>query len=320
MKRQLRFVLPTLFESHMLAALDNQGQQLFSSLKKLLTKADFTESHVDDLLKSHYGLGKDYQEYVPWLDKDLPHTESPILRADPVILEPTHNGIVCRGNDILHLALDEQDEIQELFNEHFAQDGLKLTFYSPCKAIIEIGEQQPADFSTLNEVLGQDISHHLPSGASGAYWQSVLLETQMLLHRAKCNLDRTEIGEKTVGSLWFWGSINKPEQPVGLTVDDLYSDSPLLCNAFPEHFNELTSFEAILTSADNCEVHTSKLELACLQNDTVTWSQVASHWISNYLVPALSAVNSGQLKQVQLVTEEGGYLYKSLHKYRFWRR
>jgi hypothetical protein len=300
-------------------ALLQEGREYAAQLENRLKRADQASHDYPDLYATEFGLDSSHLEYVPWLTQ----TENNVncLRADPVILEPTHNGILCRGNEILHLAQDEREEIESLFNQHFSVDGLKLSLDSPSTGIVEIAEQPPAEFASLKQVLGQDISNYLPGGPAGGYWQQVLMETQMLLHRAECNINRREQGEKTIDSLWFWG---KTEQPAAVSQPQnsrLYSDHPVVQQAFglPGEHAQIPDIKQLIDTQQPATVHTWQLEKSVIQFDTTTWEQSYIRCLDSLLFPALQAVKDSQLKCLEIITEDRQYTARAWHRWRFWR-
>ena len=255
MTTNIRLVLPGLFEPHMLQVMEPETKQLHDLLVSQLTKADSSPAK-EDLYQDLYQLGPEHLQYIPWLIGAQQSATKVLLRADPVILEPTHNGIVCRGNGILHLAQDEQDDIVQLFNDYFQPQGLSLSFLTPYQAVVEITikDMTDANFSPLADVLGQDITHHLPGGRAGRSWQSVLMETQMLLARSETNMQRSEQGEKTVGSLWFWGNTEAPETHGVLSQSVIYTDHPVLRHAFADKSKPLTELSFDNLSDTDCKL------------------------------------------------------------------
>ncbi len=321
MTLNLRLVIPGLFEPHMLSVMEPAARALHDMMSDQLLKADHQRNNVSDIYQSLYQLGPEHMHYVPWSTALPEGISSPCLRADPVILQATHNGIVCRGNDILHLAQDEQEEITALFNDYFKERGLHIRFISSSQGLVELEDPSLCDIdvSPLANILGQDITHHLPSGPAGREWQTILMETQMLLARSECNIMRTEQGEKTVGSLWFWGRCDHPAKTPVLSRTALFSDHPVLLNAFPDKAKAVPEFPELLSLKGDVDIVTAELERFCLQNDVSSWQSAMTHAIENLVLPAIDALSNRQLKSLELVSESDQYLLSPWHKLRFWR-
>ena len=323
MTTRLRLLVPGLFEASMLQTLIADAKQLHNQLIAGLKQADYADLKSGDLYAEHYHLTEQQRQYVPWLVPVELRSKQLMFRADPVILQPTHNGILCRGNDILHLDPDEQRDIETTFNDYFAERGLTLTFYAPAEAIVTIAPEHAelADvaFSSLAQVLGQDLTHHLPTGVSGRDWQTILMETQMLLHRTETNQQRTESGEKTVGSLWFWGCNNPDSTELTLNSDMLFTDSRLLLSAFADRATKLGEFQQTLTHSGSVDVVIEQLAQASLQNDPQRWQNAFASVVKHYIFPALQAISDKSLSQLEILSETAHYTLKPWHKLRFWR-
>lgn len=88
----------------------------------------------------------------------------------------------------------------------FAEVG--LAFDAPCATRWYLRLPEVATWPVLTppeDVLGDDLKPHLPSGADGRRWRQWLNEAQMLLHQHPVNARRAARGAVPVNSLWFWG-------------------------------------------------------------------------------------------------------------------
>jgi len=323
MTTNLRLVIPGLFEAHMLKTLVSDTKLLHQQLLSKLKRADQSEQDYSDIYQALYQLTPAHRQYVPWLIPSELVDGRIAFRADPVILQPTHNGILCRGNDILHLDPDEQRDLEATFNDYFSERGIELAFYSPSQAVVLIdsnnAELAQVEFSSLAEVLGQDLTHHLPKGDAGSEWQAILMETQMLLHRTETNQNRSETGEKTVGSLWFWGNNHTPEASLSLSVDTLFTDNDLLKQVFSDKAHDLSSFNEVLSANGSVDIVIEQCELACLQNDPQRWQNAFDSVTREWILPAIEALQNKSIAQLEIVTETAQYIYNPWHSMRFWR-
>ena len=82
-------------------------------------------------------------------------------------------------------------------------------------------------FAAPDEALGDDLFEHIPAGAEGRRWRSLLSETQVVLHNHPHNVWRQSVGKPPVNSRWFWGGGVLPHA-VTWTAPTLYSDDPCL--------------------------------------------------------------------------------------------
>lgn len=308
----------------MVQTLDSDCTIQLETIRARLKKANTAEITDTNLYQRHYQLADDSRNAMIWMlqaDGITPQANEIWLRADPVILEATHNGIVCRGNAVLHLANDEQREIETLLNNHFKDEGLRMQFQSPDRGYLIISKATDAEFSPLDKVLGQDISYHLPAGADGRYWQQILMEIQMLLHRAECNEQRRETGERTVDSLWLWGNIVTPtQQKQSLDTAQFYTNHSTLSQIYREQVvaEGIPATEELIKTNQSTEVLFAQLEEACIQNDIETWQSQWQAITTNYIEPMLTAVRNGKISALEIITHQTAYELKPWHRWRFW--
>lgn len=74
-----------------------------------------------------------------------------------------------------------------------------------------------------DEVMGDDLKLHLPSGTAGRLWRRLFNDAQILLHNHKVNAERAARGAISINSLWFWGGGFLPNR-VRAHVQQLVSD------------------------------------------------------------------------------------------------
>ncbi len=62
------------------------------------------------------------------------------------------------------------------------------------------------DFNSPDEVLGDDLSLHLPEGEGGRRWRALMTEAQVYAaQNHSWNQQRAAQGQQPINSLWFWG-------------------------------------------------------------------------------------------------------------------
>jgi hypothetical protein len=88
-------------------------------------------------------------------------------------------------------------------------------------------------FSAPDEVLGDDLSRHLPPGDGGKRWRALLNEAQVILHNHPLNQARIERGRLPCNSLWFWGAGKLPAW-VKSSLVSVVSEDPLV-HALAQH-------------------------------------------------------------------------------------
>jgi hypothetical protein len=149
------------------------------------------------------------------------------LHADPVHLRPDRDQL--RLFDARHLAVDRQeaDALVDLFNAHFAGDGLRLAAPDPARWYLHT--ETPPEICTrpLHAVVGRSVDPLLPTGPGARAWARLLNEAQMLFHGAEVNLRREAEGRPVINGLWTWGGGQLPQEPIETPYAEVRAADPL---------------------------------------------------------------------------------------------
>lgn len=134
------------------------------------------------------------------------------LRADPAHVRAdmaTARMLAC--GDLGLSAQDCQALIQPL-KPLFGDSGFPIDAPVPSRWYLRApaGAKLPV-FTPPDRALGDDLRLHLPDGAEGKRWRSLLNEAQIVLHNHPLNQQRIARGQLPVNSLWFWGAGTLPE-------------------------------------------------------------------------------------------------------------
>lgn len=151
------------------------------------------------------------------------------LRADPAYVRPDINGVrLLAIGDTLGVEQTDVDALLPALRPLFGDAGLLLDAPVPGRWYLQLqrGATLPS-FAAPDEALGDDLFEHIPAGAEGRRWRSLLSETQVVLHNHPHNVWRQSVGKPPVNSLWFWGGGVLPHA-VTWTAPTLYSDDPCL--------------------------------------------------------------------------------------------
>jgi len=244
------------------------------------------------------------------------------LRADPVMLSPTHNGILCRGNRVLELSPEERLSIEKLVNGYLNERSMKLTFSNSRQAYLNASDAIDCEFTALDKVMGQDITHRLPKGEKHKFWHAMLTDLQMLLHNCEVNRQREVKQLPTVSGLWLWAE----SQLIPLSNEkpncELYTDDAALAGAAGQLKNLDKLAKKFNQEAINNDsiIHVSEFAETYNQNDMQGWQALFQLWIGDWLLPALVAVDNKQLEELVLVTDDNhSYSYNHFSSWCFWR-
>ncbi len=174
----------------------------------------------DELPVAHYR----YQAHC----HSVPPKDSLLLCADPVHLVVGMSDITLTDK-ITDLTTAEANELIDLLNTHFKQDGLTFTIGSNSQWYLSSSKMESLSTTPLDNVLKKNIAHH-PIQSDQRNWQALQNEIQMLLHSAPLNQYRETVGLPTVNSLWLWGGgkrINAKQRPSIILSDNAVSGGML---------------------------------------------------------------------------------------------
>lgn len=208
----------------------SQSDLLFEGLDhrdllRLLTRADRVVTPHGD---AHANADADYPVAALSLFADSGRRpEGYWLRADPVHIRTGQDHLIMAGGRDLAIRSDEADTLCAAINAHFADDGIELIAPTPGRWYFRWPQPPEICFSPLPEIIGDDLYAHMPGGAAGRYWRSLLNEFQMLMHAAPVNQARREEGRPEISGIWIWGG--GALSAVGETgFSHIWSDDPLV--------------------------------------------------------------------------------------------
>lgn len=221
------------------------------------------------------------------------------LRADPAHVAADMQGVRLLSHGVA-LAVEPAHvapllaDLQEVFTGH----GMVLSAPDPARWYLKVPREMALpELVDVDRVLGDDLFDHLPAGAAGLLWRSLLSETQILLHQHPLNSERAAKGQAAINSLWFWGAGQLPAE-VRNRYGQVRSPDPLL--------------QSLAAIGEGGEESQQLVDLRHLRNPQMLIEQA--------LLPLLSALNNGELAQLQLDFADGPeYLMRSGQRWRFWR-
>ncbi len=148
------------------------------------------------------------------------------LAADPAWVQPDLNGVRLLACGQLQLSIDDARALAEPLLPFFQQAGMHLEISTPDRWHLRLPAQLALPtFSAPEQALGEDLSQHLPQGATGRVWRVLLNDIQVVLHQHPLNAARRARGLPPVNSLWLWGGGRLPDalhsQLVSVISDDL---------------------------------------------------------------------------------------------------
>jgi len=234
------------------------------------------------------------------------------LRADPAYVEADLNAgrMLACGN--LGLTATEAEALLRPLRPVFGDAGFAISAPVPERWYVQLpaGAKLP-DFHDPEQVLGDDLLEHLPSGDTGRRWRALLNEAQVLLHNHPLNAERRARSRTPVNSLWFWGGGGLPdhvEMRVRRVVTDTVDMAALAGLAGVEVLPLGEGPDRVLAEPASTLLDLRRLgDGESLQGD--------------WLLPAVAALASGTLDTMLFDLVDGtGYRLTRPQRWRFWRR
>ena len=232
------------------------------------------------------------------------------LRADPCRIQPDINGArLLDHGDTLGLSMQDAAQLLPALKPLFGDAGMPIDAPVPSRWYLRLepGTPLPA-FTGPDEALGADLFDHLAEGPEGRRWRSLLTEAQVVLHNHPWNAQRMASGLRPVNSLWFWGGGALPDQ-VRCDHARLFSDEELGRGIAAAAGIEAGALPPRLPA----DARGALFDLWALRD----LDALERDW----LLPALSALQAGELERLVLDTGDGTvFSLARSQRWRLWRR
>lgn len=149
------------------------------------------------------------------------------LHADPVFLRPDRDQLLLFDERVLDLVPAEAQALADLFNRHFADEGIRLHVPQPTRWYLEMPTSPGIQTRPIHQAIGRHIHPLLPSGENARHWIGLLNEAQMLFYGADVNREREAGGRPLISGVWLWGGGKLPAVKAPEGVGRVISDHPL---------------------------------------------------------------------------------------------
>jgi hypothetical protein len=255
------------------------------------------------------------------------------LRADPVHLNVTRDRLLLVDNTLFELCQEEAQSLVATLNEYFAASGLVLHALHPKRWYAKLTRTPAIATRVISEVAGQDVRHHLPSGADALAWHRLFNEIQMLLHEHPTNEGREARGEPPVNSVWLWGGGTRPSVSAR-HFQSVWSENVTaiaLATAGGTHAESLPAdAEMWLKSAATARPGASHLitleglATAVAYRDSEAWRTAVATLESQWLAPLVRALRANRLTGITIValgeTHASRFTLRRSDLLKVWRR
>lgn len=276
-----------------------------------------------------YALSESHDHPDAWLSYQFDTgavAPGALLRADPVHLRADRSRLLLFDAAHLHITPHEAQALAELFNRHYAAEGLRLELPVPARGYLHLPQQPELRTTPLMQAIGRDVDACLPAGRDAREWHRFLNEVQMLLHDHPVNRAREARGQPSINSLWLWGG-GQPLTAVASDWQRVWSDDPALRGL--TWLNGIRGSEAPADAqawlgevVDGRHLLTlDALRPAVAYGDLEAWSAEAERLESSWCAPLVRALRQGRLRELRLYPGDGHvYRVTRWDLWCFWRR
>ncbi len=296
----------------------------FGSIKSTQT-VGFTETLflLFGFLKSQY----DYPvAAVTRLVDDNDNSEGYWMRADPVHLRPERDAVVLLDNSAFNLdkheALIFAADLQQVFTER----DIELEVPTNSRWYIRLKSLPKITTTSIHEVVGEDIEQNSAVGENHVFWDQLLNEAQMSLHRCPLNNIRKQRGELPVNGVWLWGAgaLPEPKKQIWSCVfgDEVTTEGLSILTATP-YVDSPDSIAAVVKNSseqDNILVIISSGLRHRQYYDHVGWRDFIAYIERKWFAGTDKLFERKELDELTLLTEIYSLTVTKYSFAKFWRR
>jgi hypothetical protein len=249
------------------------------------------------------------------------------LRADPAHLVPNRDQLVLAAVGGLGISRDDAEHLAADINSRFGDAGWHLDAPVPDRWYLQLDDDPGIRTVPPSAAAGRDIRGLLPAGEHARHWHALINELQMVLHGSPVNAAREGRGEPAVNSLWLWGGGRLPRVPKGTWIK-VWGNDPLAeglarlsgtaTAALPAKGD--TWLASALDPGGHLAVLSGGLD-AIRRGDLGRWLEFVQVLETDWFVPLLGALRSGELQTLSLLPLAGwNYSLGRRELRRWWRR
>ncbi len=230
------------------------------------------------------------------------------LCADPSRAETDINGARLMACGNLDLTMNEAEELASVLRPLLGDFGalLEITTANRWHLRLPVGARPP-HFDSPDEVLGDDLLHHLEGAGEKRRWRYLFNAVQTELHQHPVNTARQQRDQAPCNTLWFWGGGALPAW-VKTNLSRVFSDDPLILGLATQAKARTHSLQAFDDAS------------AALDSDVLL--DLGQHAIgADAWQELLGVLRRRSVDELHLMFASGErYLLKRSHRWRFWRR
>jgi hypothetical protein len=224
-----------------------------------------------------------------------------VLIASPVHCEAGMVSVRMSADGLISLDPSEASRLAQEFNRDFTDGAQRLVAAPSGRLFCVLASPLTASTHDPLAVCGRDIGPLLPDGPDGARLRRLMSEIEMWLFEHPTNRARVARGVAPLTGLWLWGGgspLATLPQLAGWTAgrDALFGAWP----ATPVFPHAARPGVIVLDAAPG----------------SASWPGLQDAW----LVPALAALRSGRIRQLELGIAEQSLALRAGWSLRLWRR
>ena len=233
------------------------------------------------------------------------------LRADPVHLAISRDNAQLFDSHVVKPTADEMAAIAQTINQHFARDGIVITFPDPARGYIATDANNLPQSTPLWKMGGANVFDNLPLSKTRTNWRAVSNEIQMLLHEHPVNVRRAKAGTPVINALWIWGGGTLTQ---AIAAIDSSLEPPVFTNVVARlvlarglgmaHQLPVVTLPPALDVAALGEhtlvvLHTATREVRAQSRET--WPNAVAAIERDWIAPAIAAFDAGQFERLTIL-------------------
>jgi len=244
-----------------------------------------------------------------------------IMRADPVHFKAEMDHVVLLDQHRLHIYPEEAQALVVAFNQHFADDGLRLEFSDASRWYLHFSQALDIQTTALPQAIARNVHNFMPQGHDARRWRQILNEAQMLFYAHEVNQRREAAGQLTINSLWLWGEGDVLPAFATEPFDWIMANEPLACGMAQHLAMNLQPLQADFShlSGDGLLV-LDHIAAAASYGDVAAWLDEIEQFCEQWLPRLMGLLTSGQFSHIHLYSDIGrGFSLSARSSLQFWK-
>lgn len=250
------------------------------------------------------------------------------MHADPVHLRAELDHAVLTSSTDLSISEAESFELCNILHQHFSQDDLSFFRLNKNQWFVSSKNKITINTTPLVDAVGRNVNFILPTGQDSSLWKQILTEAQMLMHTHEVNVERENVGQQIINSLWFHGSGKLPVVASNVTAicsnDEMYHglSRHLNCDYIKQTGSLSDYLDELLDQEKNAInlLHIAELENLTNYTDVSMWLEKLTEIVDNWIYPLIKFANKNNIKVTMYPCNGKKYHFGKFDALKFWRQ